>query len=53
MGFRKANTALLVGGDSEDIVAKSAADKAIADKVAANPMNYTTNAGGIVIRVNG
>jgi len=53
MGFRKANTALLAGGPSESIVAKSAADKTIADKIAASPRDYTTNAGGLLITVNG
>lgn len=53
MGFRKANTALLINGPSEDIKTKSAADKTIADKLAATPQNYTTNAGGIPIYANG
>ena len=48
--FRKANTALLLGAPSEDI---KSARKAQADVIALSPNDYTTNAGGLPIVVNG
>lgn len=51
-GFRKANTALLIGAPSEQIRARMAADKALADKVAAST-NYVSWAGGLPIFAGG
>ena len=48
--FRKANTALLLGGPSEE---SARARKALADQMAASPGDYTPQAGGVPIVVNG
>ena len=50
---RKARTALLIKAPSEQLTASSAADKAIADKVAADKDSYMAVGGGIPIVVNG
>ncbi|MBB6253254.1 heme-binding protein [Nitrospirillum iridis] len=51
-GFRKANSALLIGAPSEQITTRIATDKGLADKVAAST-NYASWAGGLPIMVNG
>jgi uncharacterized protein GlcG (DUF336 family) len=52
MAFRKANTALLIKAPSEQIVARTAADKELAAKVYGNP-NYISFGGGLPIIVKG
>jgi glc operon protein GlcG len=53
MGFRKANTALLLRAPSAELRARTGADAALAAKVGAAPDSYSPNAGGLPIFVNG